>query len=225
MMGPTHALGGAAALAGYTLVTNQTDAIPLWSYGVAALGALVPDLDNTHGTILNRTHFFPLKWGTYPLWGRNPIWGKPGHRGMTHSIFGVALFAVIMLAWWWIIGALVTNAGAEWTVPLEAFLAGAVVGYISHIVLDMLNLTGVELLWPLPFRFFFPPWRVLRFGANSLRSEILVHIPMTLFMGWFLIENFGDVLHASATDDTFPGLLRATGQLISGLLSMLLGGS
>jgi inner membrane protein len=62
-----------------------------------------------------------------------------GHRTLTHSLLGVALFVVLVSP----------------VAPLspDLFLA-LVAGYASHLVADALNKRGVPLLWPVgrPFR-------------------------------------------------------------------------
>ena len=80
MIGPTHAIGGAAAYALYVGATGQADEAPIWAFGLAALAGLVPDADNGRGSLLNRLPLRPIKWATLPLW-----YGA-SHRGRTHSI-------------------------------------------------------------------------------------------------------------------------------------------
>lgn len=224
MMGATHALGGAAALAGYTLITGQTDAVPIWGYAVAAGAALIPDADNHEGTILNRKHLLPLKFATYPVW-----MGRPSHRGRTHSLFGIATFAAVVVAWVWLINLLVQLGNPETQLPLLIIATSAIVGYISHIVLDMLNIPGVMLFWPLPLKVFFPPWRAYgfipgRFNADSRWSHTLVHLPMTAFMAWFMIDHAGQIGGATVNDSTIfdlaGGIVAGMAQLIGALLRL-----
>ena len=56
-----------------------------------------------------------------------------GHRTLTHSLLGVALFVVLV-------------APAATLSP--SLLAALVAGYASHLVADALNKRGVPLLWP-----------------------------------------------------------------------------
>lgn len=86
---------------------------------VAALASFLPDLDHATSTA-----------GRYmPKWFRRAV---GGHRMGTHSLMAVA-------GAWWLTGYLLEN-------PI---IANAVaVGWMSHIVLDMLTIQGVGLLYP-----------------------------------------------------------------------------
>jgi inner membrane protein len=91
--------------------------------GIAALFALLPDIDHPQAII---TGWIP---------GGRLVGLLVGHRGPTHS-----LLALLTIA------ALLTTLGA----PL-LWVAAAVAGYGSHIILDALTMRGVPLLWPLPW--------------------------------------------------------------------------
>lgn len=70
-----------------------------------------------------------------------------GHRGWTHSLMGLILFSAPLLS--------VFNT--------EIALAFAA-GYISHLLLDMLNPAGVRIFWPIPL--------TLRFCSIPSKSAI-----------------------------------------------------
>ena len=175
MMGPTHALGGAAALAAWTIVTGSADQTPAWAFAVAAGGALIPDADNDAGSLLNRAYLFPLKAMTLPLW-----FGAP-HRGRTHS-------------------------------------------YLSHLLLDLLNIPGIQLLWPfLKEWIYFPPWRASamvpgRFDAGSWWERLAIWIPLVIFMGWYVVEYGAAVGIATANDGT---LIEIPRQVISWIVTAM----
>ncbi len=68
-----------------------------------------------------------------------------GHRGFTHSLLAVfALLATFYL-----------KVPESWFIPADA-LQGMVLGYLSHILADMLTPAGVPLLWPCRWRFRLP---------------------------------------------------------------------
>lgn len=98
------------------------------------LTCLLPDIDHPRSFLGQR-----LRWLSYP------IARAFGHRGFTHSLLavvgGVALFNL--------------QVPAEWVVPADVF-QGLVLGYLSHIVADMLTPAGVPLLWPCRWRFCLP---------------------------------------------------------------------
>jgi inner membrane protein len=88
-----------------------------------------------------------------------------GHRTMTHSVFGVLLFSLLVLIF---LGRLPNLALA------------LVAGYASHVVADALNTRGVPLLWPIgkPFRIL--PGGVRSGGAVEV-AVALVALALTLY--------------------------------------------
>lgn len=56
------------------------------------------------------------------------------HRGLTHSL-------VMTVYVWWV----ANTAAPEMATPI-------VVGYVSHLIVDMLTVSGIPLLWPLPWK-------------------------------------------------------------------------
>jgi membrane-bound metal-dependent hydrolase YbcI (DUF457 family) len=103
-------------------------------------------------------------------------------------------------------------------------LVAALAGYASHLLLDMLNIPGILLFWPIPVRVYLPPWRAMgfvpgRFNAGSRWEYWIVWLPLALFMGWFLVEHFPDTVAATLGDPTLRSL--AAGMI--GLLRELVG--
>nr|VUD22457.1 membrane protein [Salmonella sp. NCTC 7297] len=95
---------------------------------------LLPDIDHPKSFLGQR-----LKWVS------KPIARAFGHRGFTHSLLAVfALLATFYL-----------KVPDTWIIPADA-LQGMVLGYLSHIVADMLTPAGVPLLWPCRWRFRLP---------------------------------------------------------------------
>lgn len=149
----THAIFGIGALAGAALLVGADP--PLWVYPAAVFASWLPDVDNPRSTLGNG-----LSRSKNPLWNaitRPPSWAlrttsfflvrTVGHRTLTHSLVGFALF---LMSVWLLFGSF----------P-DLFIA-LVVGYASHILADALNTPGVPLLWPLGWRF-----RVLPGGVRS----------------------------------------------------------
>ncbi len=91
----------------------------------AILTCLLPDIDHPKSFLGQR-----LKWIS------KPIARAFGHRGFTHSLLAVfALLATFYL-----------KVPEGWFIPADA-LQGMVLGYLSHILADMLTPAGVPLLW------------------------------------------------------------------------------
>ena len=136
---------GVAALAGASLITGTEP--PTYAYPTAVAAAWLPDVDNPRSTLGNGLS--RLKNPTLNVVTRPVSWflratsfalaRTVGHRTLTHSLLGVALFALIA---WLVLGA------------YPNLLLALIAGYASHVFADALNTRGVPLLWPLgrPFR-------------------------------------------------------------------------
>ena len=98
------------------------------------LTCLLPDIDHPQSLLGQR-----LRWIS------QPIARAFGHRGFTHSLLAV-VGGVILLR---------MQLPSGWIIPADAF-QGMVLGYLSHIVADMLTPAGVPLLWPCRWRFRLP---------------------------------------------------------------------
>lgn len=141
----THAVFGVAALAGASLLAGAEPA--LYAYPAVVVAAWLPDVDNPRsrlGNGLSRMKNPVLHRVTRPVsWALRAtsflLFRTVGHRTLTHSLLGVALFVV-----------LISPVAA---LSPDLFLA-LVVGYASHLFADALNRRGVPLLWPAgrPFR-------------------------------------------------------------------------
>ena len=128
MMVVSHVVLGVSA---WVLAERAGLAVPSGPEGVAvaALGALLPDIDH------------PSSWLGRRLWPvSRPLSMVLGHRGLTHSLLAV-------------IGGLAVLGAVE-PGPGLARLAGPLaLGYLSHLAADALTPSGVPLLWPWKQRF------------------------------------------------------------------------
>lgn len=100
----------------------------------AILTCLLPDIDHPKSFLGQRLSWLAI-----------PISRACGHRGFTHSL--LAIFAVLTF--------FALRLPATWVVPPDA-IQGMVIGYLSHIIGDMLTPAGVPLLWPCRWRFRLP---------------------------------------------------------------------
>lgn len=187
MMGRTHALGGVAAFAAASLAMSPGDPF-LPGFVLAAASALVPDADNDRGSLMNRPYLLPLKAATVPLWM------GASHRGRTHSLLGTAVYVAMIVAWAFGIRAATLSLWSDAPeIPLVAIALAAGAGYLSHLLLDLFNLIGMSLLWPLPGKFVLPIWPAHglipgRFAAGSRWERWLAWPLLAAFVGWYGIE-------------------------------------
>lgn len=123
------------------------------------LTCLLPDIDHPRSTLGQRFR-----------WLSQPIARAFGHRGFTHSLLavigGVALLQL--------------KLPQEWVLPADVF-QGMVLGYLSHIVADMLTPAGVPLLWPCRWRFRLP----LLHSRNGNQMERMLCLTLVALALWF----------------------------------------
>jgi inner membrane protein len=167
MNATTHAVFGVAALAGVSLIAGYEP--PLYAYPAAVVAAWVPDVDNPRsrlGNGLSRLKNPALNFVTRPIsWALRVtsfvLFRTVGHRTLTHSLLGVAIFVALVSP----------------VAPLSAGLFVALVaGYVSHLVADALNTKGIPLLWPAGWRFRLLPGGVRSGGAAEFVVALLVAV-------------------------------------------------
>ncbi|WP_414146927.1 metal-dependent hydrolase [Erwinia sp. BNK-24-b] len=123
------------------------------------LTCLLPDIDHPRSTLGQRFR-----------WLSQPIARAFGHRGFTHSL--LAVIGGVML--------LRLQLPKEWVLPADVF-QGMVLGYLSHIVADMLTPAGVPLLWPCRWRFRLP----LLNSRNGNQLERMLCLALVGLAMWF----------------------------------------
>lgn len=151
---------------------SMTVATALMAVLANQLGGIAPDIDQP----------------TAPLWRNIPVgryFGRVfgaligGHRFLSHSLLGIALFAVavrLMLDFFQPLMPRV-DIGFVWL----AF----VIGMVSHVIMDALTKEGVPLLLPIPYKFGFPPirsWRITTGKAVEMYIVLPVLIVVTVWL-------------------------------------------
>ena len=120
MMGHTHALIGSGLALGMALETHADARTTLMLVAIGAVAALIPDIDHPQGGIRRKLGCLG-----------NLLFGRLKHRGITHTLIAlVAVAAAAFTALPPIIGVVVTIA------------------YLSHILADMLTVSGLPVFWP-----------------------------------------------------------------------------
>jgi inner membrane protein len=159
MMGHSHMLIGAAAGLGAAYLLQAP--APLEMMSVATFTALLPDIDHPQGTLRRKIHLIDdllLFW-------------LP-HRGITHTLAALALVSLV---------AFILYHQALISLPI-AVAIGA--GYASHLVADMMTVSGLKAAWPLSDRTLYL-WPSLRTGGIT---ESLVCVLVFAGIGWLMVE-------------------------------------
>ncbi|WP_237388370.1 metal-dependent hydrolase [Xenorhabdus sp. Sc-CR9] len=114
------------------------------------LASLLPDIDHPSSTLGRLFRFISI-----------PIAKLCGHRGFTHSLLALMVGMTLFQ----------TEIPSNWPIPTD-FIHAMVVGYISHLIADMLTPAGIPLLWPLRTRFCIP---ILR-GKERKKAERFIAV-------------------------------------------------
>ena len=183
MTARTHDLAAITSL-GIVYVLSVTQSITLSTFLIAIfanlIGGITPDIDQP----------------TAPLWHNLPV-GKylgkifdkllGGHRFITHSILGLALFGLLfhlLLVFLHPIMASV-NIGFVWW----AFM----IGMLSHLVMDTFTKEGVPWLLPIPHKFGLPPLKDWRITTGSWVESFIV-FPLLIVLNVFFYTRQYDQL-------------------------------
>lgn len=142
----SHLIVGSSAYIGLMTLQPQYDLLitqnysyyvpifPVLGLGVCLIGALLPDVDHPSSTVGKLVPFL-----SYPI---SAIFG---HRGITHS-----LLMISFMIWYLYEGVQHTTFTTSY---IKYFTVPLVVGYLSHLIADMMTPAGLPLLYPLKRRF------------------------------------------------------------------------
>lgn len=165
MTGRTHDLAAFTAL-GFVVITQSFHVVTLSTALVAVaanlVGGITPDIDQP----------------TAPFWKNLPIGGiigrifdplLGGHRFLSHSLVGLAIFA---FGFHYILQVLHPSfPHLDSNIIWWAF----VIGYFSHLVMDTFTREGVPWLIPIPIKFGIPPFfKDLRIVTGGLVERFMV---------------------------------------------------
>jgi len=178
VLAKTHIVAGVAAAA--LAVAWRHDPLTPAVLVLGGLGGLAPDLDHPQALLTRHVPLAPLAAGAAQRLG------VVRHRGLLHS-FALAAVAAIWLEpalgglvarVLWALG--VGFGHAQWVTALWHLWGGGgamgfAAGYVSHLLVDVLNTTGVQWLWPLRW-WAHLPWPNIPVGTwpeTALRWGIL----------------------------------------------------
>lgn len=118
----THIVGGIALGSIIHLTALQMTGIEMIGYyGCTIVGSLLPDIDHPKSFISRHTLGFHY------------LFKKCKHRGFTHSLLAVMILGISLCGMF----------------GMNRAVLGVGIGYISHLLLDMLNPRGVPLGYPI----------------------------------------------------------------------------
>jgi len=183
MTGRTHDLAAFTAL-NYIIATfphpHVTLGTAFFAFSANMIGGLTPDIDQPTGDL----------WHKLPAGGLysrvfTPFLG--GHRHISHSILGVVLFGF---------GShyLLTLANRVILVNMDIVWWCFMIGYVSHLLMDMLTKEGVPLLFPIPIKFAFPPLAFFRVKTGGFIEQFGVFPGLLLINAWIIYAFYGRYL-------------------------------
>lgn len=180
MTGRTHDLAAFTALN----VVIATQNIPQMSLATAIvglsanlIGGLAPDLDQPTANLWNR-----LPGGSVIGRMLSPMLG--GHRFISHSFLGVALFGFGLK---WLLQLIQNVLIVDMNVVWWAFM----IGFVSHLLIDMLTKEGVPWLFPIPIHFGIPPFRFMRIKTSGMVEKSII-FPALIFTNIYLYYTYYD---------------------------------
>jgi inner membrane protein len=177
MTGRTHDVAALVAVSAVVLrqPLPPTDAVTLAACAVATfLGGLAPDLDKPGSKLWQKIPGGSILAGLV----RPAFIG--GHRHLSHSLLGTALFAGGMH--------LLLHAAPDGYFRVVPVFTCFVAAYVSHLVADSLTEDGVPWLYPLGGRYGFPPvrrWRIKTGGWFEF-AVVLPALWAALIAIWYL---------------------------------------
>lgn len=183
MTGRTHDLAGFTAL----VYAVSTQPLIQMSFGTAIIafsanmiGALAPDIDQPTAHLYRR-----MRGGQIFSRLISPLFG--GHRYISHSIIGVIIFGYITSEILKIASSfLVVNQQVVWW----AFM----IGFVSHLIMDMFTEEGIPLLFPIPIKFGFPPFRFMRIKTAGIVEKSFIFPGLLLVNAYLIYNNYSKFL-------------------------------
>jgi inner membrane protein len=185
MTGRTHDLAAVTAL-GAVLIIEPLKTITLATAIICLfanlMGGIAPDIDQP----------------TAPLWRNLPVgkyFGKVfdklsgGHRFLTHSIIGLAIFG--FLIHFLLIFLTPIMHGVDTGYVWWSFM----IGMLSHLIMDSLTKEGVPWLLPIPIKFGFPPIKKFRVRTGHWAEKLVVFPGLIVLDALIYLTNSPKVLN------------------------------
>jgi len=144
------------------------------------VGATMPDIDQA----TNKLWKF-LPGGDYL--GKILRRAFMGHRNLTHSFVGIFLvYKLLEFA----LPRLLNPQYVDWKIIFLAMM----IGYTSHLIGDFITKDGLPLLFPLEWKFGFPPIAAFRITSGNWIENIIVLPGTAAYIFWFIGSNQGEFI-------------------------------
>lgn len=174
MTGRTHDLAAFTALTlvvATTVIPKITLATAMVAFGVNMIGGLAPDIDQP------TAHFYRnARGGSILAKIITPLLG--GHRYISHSLVGLFIFGFV-------VNQLLSLSSSVLIVDHSIVWWSFMIGFISHLVMDLFTEEGIPLFFPIPIKIGFPPLRFLRIKTGGLVEKSFV-FPMLLILNIYI---------------------------------------
>lgn len=179
MIARTHDVGAVALLL-TTTVWLKLGTVPTATI-IACLianqiGALLPDIDQASNQL----------WELMPadrIFSKflNKLFGS--HRTLSHSILGLVIIYKISE---WLIFKLINPSFVNSGLVFWALM----IGYVSHLFLDLLTEEGLPLLFPIKWKFGIPPIKKMRIKSGKWGEKYIVFPLILFYIIWFTITHW-----------------------------------
>lgn len=179
MLAPTHGVFGLFVTLIILAVFGVQSGLHISVLLAGVLGSLMPDIDLPRSTL---GRLFPFI--------SHPLERHFGHRTITHSFLGWIIATVIFMIITIAGSFLIPSNQASWMGILRYPLAFSM-GYLSHLLLDMMNPAGVPLFWPNPGYDVFPKNPKLRPAAGSFAEAVIFIVLLFLLIPAFPLSKYG----------------------------------
>ncbi len=183
MLAPTHSVFGIFLTLIFLAVFGIQWGLHWTIILVAIFGAIVPDIDHPRSVIGKLFPFISI-----------PLERKYGHRTITHSFIGwaifTAIFALIVLFAALIFGFIFKFDAWIWELA-PRWTAAFSISYMSHLILDMFNRRGSQMFWPDTSRDVIPKNPKFRPESGSSGELLIFFILFVLMLFAFPISKYG----------------------------------
>lgn len=182
MVGRTHQLIGFSSFvtAGLLFPPSQLNLVTLSTCVIGnVVGSLIPDIDGAGNRLWDL-----LPAGNFVGKFARRLFYK--HRTITHSLLGGLL---LYKGLWWVLPKLFNPE----YVNINLVFTSIFIGYVAHLIADMMTKDGIPLLFPFKWYFGIPPLSFLRMRTGGFIETFIVFPGVILYLG-YIVFRYRDIL-------------------------------